>query len=130
MSMVACIEPQMNGSFGEGNIIRVYPWRVGVNGIEIRAGLNGHNDGWVDAANPITNDRTFYRFLFVEVEDSIGDDLQKYTGRRHGKFNWKAKFTDPAFRTKVRDISEYISAQVGKGIKKSDIVKGPDWGKP
>ena len=130
MSMIACIIPYENGSFDEGNIVRCYPWRVGTNGIEIRAGAGGHNDGWVDAANPITNDQTLLRFLFVEVEDSVGNDLQEYVGKKRGRFNWKAKFTDPTFKAKVRDTSKHVSAQMGKGIKKSDIAKGPDWGKP
>ncbi len=137
MSMVACIEPRTNGSYDEGNILRYYPWRVGADGIEIKSGEGGETGGWVDAESPIVNvedpnqdDVTFFRYLFVEVEDSVGDDLQEYMGRRRGRFNWKAKFTDPAFRTRVRDISKHIPVQMGKGIKKSDIVKGPDWGKP
>lgn len=137
MSRIACIEPRIDGSFDKGNIIRVYPWRVGADGIEIRSGGPGHNDGWVDAVNPIINkedpsqnDKTFFMYLFTEIEDSVGDDLQSYTGKKRGRLNIESKFPDPAFRAKLLDTSKHVPVQMGKGIKKSDIAKGPDWGNP
>ena len=130
MSMMGQFMPAANDKYAAGNLVRILPWRRDAeNLIEVQTGRG--DAGWVNTQNTRAKRRAQFRcFLYVEIEDAADDELYEWFGPKRGDWDWKAFFSNSSFEADVLDRTKYVAPQTGRNLKKRNIAKGPDWGKP